>query len=200
MLDACIARNLSIMRTAVVSGSSVCKGITSFSENVFLAGAISIHSFTNLGNLVSVASSLTVVGSISVASENVYIGRDHFNLFAGKSRVITADDEMNGRLVGQWTIDTPLTTSDRRLKKDVTPLERAVEIFETLYNLRPISFVLADDNQNRERFGFIAQDVEKVLPNIVITDECASQKNTTNRADTKSVLYQGLIALLTSVV
>jgi hypothetical protein len=134
MLDACIARNLSIMRTAVASGSSVCKGITSFSENVFLAGGISIHSFTNLGNLVSVASSLTVVGSISVASENVHIGRDHFNLFAGKSRVITADDEINGRLVGQWTIDTPLTTSDRRLKKDVTPLERAVEIFETLFN------------------------------------------------------------------
>ncbi len=60
--------------------------------------------------------------------------------------------------------------SDERLKKNIVPLSNAIDIIK---KLKPISFYYDIEKypqagfEERMRFGFIAQEVEKVLPNLV---------------------------------
>jgi hypothetical protein len=70
------------------------------------------------------------------------------------------------------------------------------DVSDLLEALRPVSFTLTTDEDQRKRFGFIAQELEDILPNIVIT----SGGNNETDPGTKSVLYQDLIAVLTAVV
>jgi hypothetical protein len=53
------------------------------------------------------------------------------------------------------------TTSDYRLKSDIKPIKNALTIIETL---NPVSFTWID---NRKDNGFIAHELQKVLPNCV---------------------------------
>ena len=65
-------------------------------------------------------------------------------------------------------------SSDRRFKKNITPFGRALE---KVASLQPVNFYWrADEYADKhfgtsETFGLIAQDVEKVLPELVTTDE-----------------------------
>ena len=63
-----------------------------------------------------------------------------------------------------------LTTSDKRLKKDILPLESSLE---KILSLRPVKFNwLAPKNKEEDRpqLGFIAQEVKKVFPQAVHED------------------------------
>jgi hypothetical protein len=107
--------------------------------------------------------------------------------------MITASDAGTGHLHGTWTADSSISTSDRRLKKDIEPLERTIEHSAVLRELRPVSFVMKDDggiHTNKRRYGFIAQELERVLPDIVFALD----------NDTKAVAYQDLIAVLTLAI
>jgi hypothetical protein len=58
------------------------------------------------------------------------------------------------------------TSSDIRLKKDITPVENAIE---KVKRLKGVQFLrIADDSKG---IGFIAQEVEKVLPEVVLSPE-----------------------------
>ena len=68
---------------------------------------------------------------------------------------------------------TQLTSrSDRRLKKDIVPLSNAVDI---IAGLTGVYYVLKEDPEKR-KIGFIAQDVETVLPDLVFTGTHKSLK------------------------
>ncbi len=65
-------------------------------------------------------------------------------------------------------------SSDERLKKEITPVESGLDI---VMKLRPVSFLWKSDGKNHElvtnqkkkaaNYGFIAQEVMKVLPDLV---------------------------------
>lgn len=57
------------------------------------------------------------------------------------------------------------TSSDKRLKRDIKPIENSFEILEGLTGYR---YTL--NSNNARSVGLIAQDVEKVLPEAVRTD------------------------------
>eukprot|EP00428_Durinskia_dybowskii_P019473 CAMPEP_0170211540 /NCGR_PEP_ID=MMETSP0116_2-20130129/5386_1 /TAXON_ID=400756 /ORGANISM="Durinskia baltica, Strain CSIRO CS-38" /LENGTH=260 /DNA_ID=CAMNT_0010462075 /DNA_START=1583 /DNA_END=2365 /DNA_ORIENTATION=- len=128
-----------------------------------------------------------------------------------------------GTLHGTWTADNAVTSSDRRLKKSIVPLYRAISglsnrrsmqeagadsdsmqagipsmrsvkdekataISWVLRELRPVSFSFKDGPEAKySRYGFIAQELQQVLPNVV-----RGQGEEHLR-----VAYQDLIALLT---
>ena len=78
-------------------------------------------------------------------------------------------------------------TSDAKLKDNVKEIKSESE---TLYKLRPVSYNWKDVNKDqRTKFGFIAQDVEGVIPSIV-----------NNFDDKYSIEYMNVIALLVSEV
>lgn len=60
-------------------------------------------------------------------------------------------------------------TSSRKVKENIKPMEDSAKILE----LDAVSFDFKDKEQGTDRRGFIAEDVEKVLPNLVTpeTDE-----------------------------
>lgn len=71
-----------------------------------------------------------------------------------------------------WTV-----TSDERLKKNIEGLDGALE---TLLALRGVSFEYKDPEQTGTRLGFIAQEVERVLPDWVDDGEDGYKRLTIN--------------------
>lgn len=84
---------------------------------------------------------------------------------------------------------------DRDLMEDGIKEPRALVTDWVLRELRPVSFSFRKDHDfkamepRREeiRYGFVAQEVEQFMPNLVHTD----------KTQTKYMVYQDLIALLT---
>lgn len=82
--------------------------------------------------------------------------------------------------------------SDERLKQNITPIQSSAEI---LSKLRPVSYFWNEKGKKKGgnaqlQYGLVAQEVEKVLPNIVNTDNDGY----------KSVNYNELIPLLLETV
>lgn len=77
------------------------------------------------------------------------------------------------------------TTSDARLKDNIVPLNNATE---TLMQLEGVSYTLIENN--KPSIGLIAQEVEKVLPEVVSTDSDGY----------KSIAYGNIVALLIETV
>ena len=71
--------------------------------------------------------------------------------------------------------------SDRRLKREVSPLETAGSVAA----LRPVSFRWSPGS-NERRYGFLADELGAVLPDIVRTFDNGKQ----------GIVYQDLIAVL----
>jgi hypothetical protein len=64
-----------------------------------------------------------------------------------------------------WAADGTINTSDARLKHDIQPLQRGLS---EVLRLRPVSFFWNDGPvDDQRRLGFIAQDLQKVLPEVV---------------------------------
>ena len=74
-----------------------------------------------------------------------------FNISAG-------DGHFDGDVIAYSTT----TTSDRKLKKNIKPLEKALE---KVQNLKGVSFQWKKDD--KESIGFIAQEVQEVVPEVV---------------------------------
>lgn len=68
---------------------------------------------------------------------------------------------------GNVTANNLIGTSDRRLKKDIKPLQN-IDWVDKIYF---VSYKMKSDSLHKNRYGVIAQDVEKVAPDLVITNE-----------------------------
>eukprot|EP00929_Paragymnodinium_shiwhaense_P116458 TRINITY_DN8602_c0_g1_i1.p2 TRINITY_DN8602_c0_g1~~TRINITY_DN8602_c0_g1_i1.p2 ORF type:complete len:217 (+),score=61.21 TRINITY_DN8602_c0_g1_i1:851-1501(+) len=116
-----------------------------------------------------------------------------------------------GDLHGTWNSETAISSSDRRLKQDISPLElfwrakdlQGDEASWVLRQLRPVSYKFKKGADRKHvRFGFLADDLEQVLPDIIRnlerkpepSDGASSQAD---EAPLKAVVYQDLIAVLT---
>ncbi len=78
--------------------------------------------------------------------------------------------------------------SDKRMKKDVTPLSYGLE---TVMHLQPVGFNWIKQDQDWEKkhqIGFIAQDVEPIVPEVVTTAN--------DEMKTKSIAYGSLVPVL----
>lgn len=75
-----------------------------------------------------------------------------------------------------WAVDGTINTSDRRLKKDIQPINYGLT---ELMKLNPVSFLWNQEGMDRERrLGFIAQELQPVLKEVVRTEEIVSDPTT----------------------
>lgn len=90
----------------------------------------------------------------------------------------------NGTLLGAFDYSTGEYTyaSDRSLKRDIAPMS---SVLPALMQLNPSTYIYKSDVQNRTRLGFIAQEVEKIFPELV------SKPQSTDRANTYTMNYAG---------
>jgi hypothetical protein len=88
-----------------------------------------------------------------------------------------------------------ITTSDVRLKKDIAEVSNALELVN---NLHPVLYNWVDErpaiNPGMKELGFLAQEVEAVIPNVVRTTQGDGLE------DKKVVAYDRLVALLVGAV
>jgi hypothetical protein len=134
---------------------------------------------------------------------------EHYVNKAGTSFRSLAVSGTGGTLHGVWSADVSLTLSDRRVKTDIEPisstLQRAFSRAEpklaadgltedastswVLRELRPVSFRLKTGPEAKYvKFGFIAQELERLFPDLVRTDP---------QSGVQQVIYQDLLAVLT---
>jgi hypothetical protein len=162
------------------------------------------------------------LGSLYIAE----VGNTYTFSVAG-TKALTLESD-GGILHGSWSAESSLVTSDRRLKKEIMPLQRTLRnVMNTqeppaslteasaeplampsattatrggpgddgamwlLRQLRPVSYSFRKGAESKYmRFGFIADELESVVPQVVRT---VGNKQV---ADQKAVVYQDLIALL----
>jgi hypothetical protein len=96
---------------------------------------------------------------------------------------------------GEVSANAFLTTSDIRLKKDISEVSNALELVN---NLHPVLYNWIDErptiNPGHKELGFLAQEVEAVVPNVVRTGAGDGLE------DKKIVAYDRLVALLVGAV
>jgi hypothetical protein len=138
----------------VALGSSAGNGITTGSFN------ICIGSGNEAGNSISTASNVIAIGTNGANVNNsCYIG----NIFnstspAGAAVFVNSDGKLG------------TSTSSRRFKEEIKPMEEASE---AVYALKPVIFRYKKeiDPQRTSQFGLVAEDVEKVNPELVVRDK-----------------------------
>jgi len=113
------------------------------------------------GSAVTTASNVICIGDIAGQNiDNSCFINNIFNttLTLGSAVFINSD----GRL--------GLLTSSQRFKEEIKPMERASEV---LYSLTPVAFRYKKgiDPQGVPQFGLVAEDVQKVIPDLVVRDK-----------------------------
>ena len=88
---------------------------------------------------------------------------------------------------GVITVNGIVLSSDSRVKKDVLPLSNSLS---SLSLLNPISYKRIDESSGRRHLGFIAQEMETVYPELVLSDA----------EGMKSIAYANLTAVLVDSV
>lgn len=116
---------------------------------------------------------------------------------------------INSSGVVSGTFGTYHSASDIRLKKDVTTIPEALT---KVMSLRPVYFKWKEENDpsndGAEHIGLIAQEVEKIVPEVVHTNKTdgknslgASNEGAVDKMEgIKSVQYQYLIGLLVEAI
>ena len=107
---------------------------------------------------------------------------------AGSNR-FTLDNSGNAVFSGNVT-----AFSDERLKTDIQTIDDALD---SCGQLRGVSFKWIEDN--KPSIGVIAQEVEKVIPEIVMTNE-STDPATNETTETKSVDYGKMVGVLINAI
>ncbi|MEL6730143.1 MAG: tail fiber domain-containing protein, partial [Bacteroidota bacterium] len=87
-----------------------------------------------------------------------------------------------------WATNGIIQTSDRRLKTQILPLSYGLM---TIMQMRPVSFVWKD-TPAQQKVGLIAQEVQEVVPEVVVGDPNEEVPLGLNYAELVPVLIQAI--------
>jgi hypothetical protein len=142
-----------------------------------------IASIANEGHL-SIAGGLAVNGDIVFNGGNNWIihtpDDNRRTMYIAPSRAYGNGDwnwEAQTRFEADGTMFTrnQLVGSDARYKKNIKDLQQ--KDLANIDKLQAKSFSMKDDDENRKHYGFIAQEVEKVYPDLVRADVSSGYKS-----------------------
>jgi Chaperone of endosialidase len=198
----------------VEAAGNVGIGTTSPRASLDVAGQILAGNYSNSTNPASIAGNSLEVGGATPDATNMHatILFHHHGAFAHQLRYTDRSLYLEAAGNGYGTTTTPnflvggsigignttpseklevtgnvkatayLYTSDRRLKSDIKPV---INSLEKINKLQGVTFKWKDSGE--KSYGFIAQDVEKVAPELVKTD---------SKSTFKSVHYGNMISIV----
>jgi hypothetical protein len=175
--------------------------ITSVGKTLLIGGntsawANSSRSLLELDNTGSVMLGLRISGN-----ERAYFYHNNSNLYIenmlnpGSIYVISISGGVYLTAGGtSWT-----SNSDERLKNINGNIENAVD---KLMTLRAVNYSWKNDENQKQNLGLIAQDVEKVFPEVIDLNKLPSKPNEEQEDDTEylGVRYQELIPVLIKAI
>jgi hypothetical protein len=124
------------------------------------AGAFNIAVGNNAGSGVTAAAHVICIGAAGAnVSDSCYIGNIFGETSASGAAVYVNSNHKLGTL-----------TSSSRFKDDIKPMER---VSEALFALKPVTFHYKKeiDPAGMQQFGLVAEDVEKINPDLVVRDK-----------------------------
>jgi hypothetical protein len=112
-----------------------------------------------------------------------------FDVYSDSINPVARFGNQNGYCEIDPTNTALVCTSDQSLKKDVTDIHIGIDV---IAQLRAVTYRWNNEaSTTTPHFGFIAQEVESVIPELVTTD---------SRTGLKSVAYTGIIPILTQAI
>jgi hypothetical protein len=150
----------------LIFGTASGGGDTSGTERMRIAGDGEVYFSSTAGAILFTRPSSGAYHRFlySGASSNVlYSGGTAigFNNFADNIRIFNVLDNGNYSFSGS-------NISDVRLKSNITPI--TMNAIEKICKLESVSYVMTD-NETQIRYGFIAQEVAKILPDLISGEE-----------------------------
>ena len=127
-----------------------------------------------IGNSSSSKSMVFFTGGDAPANEKFRINSSGFVMTAGVASDIlpSATNTYNlGSSTKRWATiysNNALNTSDARLKKNIADLHYGLY---TVMNMRPVQYDWKDNSEKVKKMGFLAQELRKVIPEVVVGDE-----------------------------
>jgi hypothetical protein len=194
----------------VLGGSSLSvRGFARMAGNLSMRDVANTYSHLLVGH--TIIKSTRDAGN-SRQNLEVYPGKEMGNSKAAMTMHVNDSDAAGGILHGTWTTENAISSSDRRLKVGIAPLYKNLlaksgrslngrasvvtdgvdlpkeeQTLTLIRELRPVSFKYKKNAESKfSQFGFIAQEIEKILPDLVL-----------ERDGTKFVQYNDLIAVIT---
>ena len=168
----------------VMISNMMCKNSIAIGSNALTGGENSIA----LGNGASTGkyhNSVAIGNGSTAGADNTFIlGDGTQNVGIGKSSPATKLD-VNGEIQAI----SFNATSDIRLKKDISKLSN---VLGNVCRLQGVEFVRTDDESERKHVGFIAQDVEKIFPQLVQTENSEEKYKSISYANTCAVLVEAI--------
>jgi trimeric autotransporter adhesin len=140
------------------SGNNTAIGYLAGSNNTSGTQNIALGAFAGLD--VTTADNVICIGvNGDNVSDSCYIGNIFGGTVPGGATVIIDNNGHLGTIV-----------SSQRFKDEIKPMDKASE---TLYALKPVSFHYKKeiDPQGTQQFGLVAEEVEKVNPDLVVRDK-----------------------------
>ena len=83
--------------------------------------------------------------------------------------------------------------SDYRLKRDIQPMSKYG--LSTVMQLKPVSYFYKADKTNHPEVGFIAQEVQKIVPEVV-----SGTEGDITKGETLGLSYGNLVPVLTKAI
>lgn len=182
------------------------KGESNRSELIMEKGT-DAWSFYNVGNRLildydgNIAHSSVPALSIGVSSEPG-VGFKYYTITPGYLNNSQLGSSAS-RFREIWSTNALNTSSDRRLKKDIKTLGYGLE---EILKLQAVSYKWKNSTDSKLHLGFIAQDVENLIPEIVTKSNLSDaefetvQKNGGEIQDTYGMEYTGLIPVLVKAI
>lgn len=192
-----ITGNLTISNTVSVTGNITFSNATTFSGNVTFSNNIIANGSVGTNGQVLTSNGTTVYWASAGGGTSIAIT-------ANNTDTATYYLPMSNSSTGTWANGVVSNTlyyvpatgtlnatvfnslSDREKKENITNISDAIEIIQALNGVR-----FDWKNNHQPSAGLIAQDVEKVMPELVYTDPATGDK---------SLNYSGVIAVLVEAI
>jgi hypothetical protein len=191
-IEAAVAAAPNDFTSLNISGISTFTGAVDANGGADISGGLTVDSVNASGIITATSfygNGSNLTGTGSTVSDDATTDATFYPVFTSiTSGTITASNVSTTKLTfnpstGTLAATNVNTTSDINLKKDISPVENALE---TVQKLEGVHFTWKDND--KQTIGVIAQQIEEHLPQLVDT------------AEHKSVNYNGLIGVLIEAV
>ncbi|GAC1372160.1 MAG: hypothetical protein NVSMB30_12610 [Hymenobacter sp.] len=152
--------------------------------NFRINGSGQVNTAMTVGTALTVGTTLGVNGATTLND----------NLTVKGNVVPSADDSYSlGTLAMRWkfvyTVNGVIQTSDARLKTNITGLGYGMK---TVMSMSPVRYAWKQTPSQTNKIGFIAQELQKVVPEVVSVGDDANQTLGVNYAELVPVLVKAL--------